>query len=106
MKLFGGEAGRMGRAIRYRPPGAGIDLLGILTNERPAGIADSTAERRVAVYLPYAYMFGGPTIYVSPEHVHDVPLSVDQALKMAATAHVGADAPPEPPKAAPKDADA
>jgi len=50
----------------------------------------------VAVYLPYAYMFGGPTIYVSPEHVHDVDLSVEQVLKIAATAHVGAEALPVP----------
>jgi len=92
MKLFGGDAEKMGKVVRYHPPGTDIDLLGIMTNENPAGIAESAPDRRVAVYLPYAYMFGGPTIYVSPEHVHEVGLSVEQALKIAATAHVGANA--------------
>ena len=90
MKLFGGDSGQMGRAVRYHPPGTDLYLLGILTNENPLGVADDSTGRKVAVYLPYAYMFGGPTIYVSPEHVQDVDLTVDQALKIAATAHVGA----------------
>ncbi len=93
MQLFGGNAERMGKVVRYRPPGSEMDLMGIQTNARPLGIAEEGGEPRVAVYLPYAYMFGGPTIYVSPEHVQEVPLSVDQALKIAATAHVGAEAP-------------
>ena len=96
MKLFGGDSGKMGRAVRYHPPGTDIDLLGILTNEKPLGMVDGPDGKKVAVYLPYAYMFGGPTIYVSPEHVHDVDLSVDQVLKIAATAHVGAEALPIP----------
>ena len=95
MKLFGGS-GQMGRAVRYHPPGTDIDLLGILTNDKPLGMADGPDGKKVAVYLPYAYMFGGPTIYVSPEHVHDVDLSVEQVLKIAATAHVGAEALPAP----------
>jgi len=96
MKLFGGGSGKMGRAVRYHPPGTDIDLLGILTNDKPLGMDDGPAGKKVAVYLPYAYMFGGPTIYVSPEHVHDVDLSVEQVLKIAATAHVGAEALPPP----------
>jgi len=88
MKLFGGEANKMGRAVQYKPPGTDIALLGILTNDRPSGMAGSAGER-VAVYLPYSYMLGGPTIYVPREHVHDVDLSVEQVLKIAATAHVG-----------------
>lgn len=92
MKLFGGESGKMGRAVRYHPPGTDLYLLGILTNENPFGTADDSTGRKVAVFLPYAYMFGGPTIYVSPEHVEDVDMPVDQVLKIAATAHVGAEA--------------
>ena len=90
MKLFGGDPSKMGRVVKYTPPGTDISLLGIMTNKRPAGIADGSGPPRVAVYLPYAYMFGGPTIYVSPEHVEEVDMSVDQCLKIAATAHVGA----------------
>ena len=94
MKLFGGDAEKMGRVVKYTPPGPELSLLGIMTNKRPVGIADGTGQSKVAVYLPYAYMFGGPTIYVSPEYVEEVDLSVDQCLKIAATAHVGAEAPP------------
>lgn len=95
MKLFGGDSAQLGRAVRYQPPGTDISFLGILTNENPLGIADGSGRGKVAVYLPYAYMFGGPTIYVSPEHIRDVDLSVDQVLKIAATAHVGAEAAPQ-----------
>ncbi len=88
MKLFGGESGKMGRVVEYTQPGTDISVLGILTNENPVDISEVTGEKKVAVYLPYAYMFGGPTVYVSPDNVKDVCMTVDQALKIAATAHV------------------
>lgn len=94
MKLFGGSAGQGGKVVRYTPPGSDASMLGILTNDRPAGFAGpGEADRVVAVYLPLSYMLGGPTIYVPPAHVRQVNLSVEQALKLAATAHLGAKAP-------------
>lgn len=94
MKLFGGAAGRAGKAVRYSPPGSDASMLGILTNDRPAGVAGpGEADRVVAVYLPLSYMVGGPTLYVSPAHLRNVDLSVEQVLKLAATAHLGAKAP-------------
>jgi uncharacterized membrane protein len=89
MKLFGSDSHRMGRVVQYTPPGTDMVLLGILTNERPKVGLDSES-RRVAVYLPYSYMFGGLTIYVSPEHLREVDMPVEQALKLSATAQVGA----------------
>lgn len=88
MKLFGGDSGKMGRVVQYTQPGTDLSVLGILTNENPVDISEVSGEKKVAVYLPYAYMFGGPTIYVSPENVKDVCMTVEQALKIAATAHV------------------
>lgn len=88
MKLFGGDSARMGRAVLYRIPQTDISVLGILTNEQPVGVS-AKGERKVAVFLPFSYMFGGPTIYVSPEHILDAGMTVDQALKLCATAHVG-----------------
>lgn len=90
MKLFGGDSRQMGRAVQYRPPGTDIALLGILTNDNPTGLAGG--DPKVALYLPYSYMFGGPTIYVSREHVQNVDMSVEQALKICTTANVGAGA--------------
>jgi uncharacterized membrane protein len=88
MKLFGGGAGSMGRAVEYRPPGAQISVLGIVTNENPPG-AKAGEPRRVAVYIPLAYMFGGPTVLAPPEHLRELDMPVEQALKLAATAMVG-----------------
>ncbi|MHC4981767.1 MAG: DUF502 domain-containing protein [Planctomycetota bacterium] len=93
MKLFGGGAKGMGRAVRYKLPGTDVAVLGILTNENPGGAESSEpAEKKVAVFLPFSYMFGGPTIYVSPEQVEELNMSVEQVLKICTTAHTGADA--------------
>lgn len=87
MQLFGGQAESMGRAVEYRPPGSGLSILGILTNDNPRDLPDDHPDRKVAVYLPYSYMFGGPTIYASPGDVHEVDMSVEQVLRVCTTAH-------------------
>jgi len=92
MKLFGGDSAKMGRAVLYRIPQTHISVLGILTNEQPEGVSPE-GEQRVAVFLPFSYMFGGPTIYVSPADLQDAGMTVDQALKLCATAAVGSRAP-------------
>jgi uncharacterized membrane protein len=90
MKLFGGDKKHMGKVVLYRQPSTGLMILGIMTNDSPAGVIDHGGERRVAVYQPFSYMFGGPTIYVPEQDVQVIPMAVDQALKLATTAHVGA----------------
>ena len=90
MKLFGGGSERMGRVVQYSVPGTGISLLGILTNENPFGLPMDSPHRKVTVYVPYSYMFGGPSFFASPEHIVDVDMSVEQCMKTAATAMVGA----------------
>jgi len=89
MGLFGGDSKRMGRVVEYRPPGGDVTLLGILTNDRPPGIGQNPDHPKVAVYLPYSYMFGGMTIYVDPRHTRAVDMPVEQALKLCAIAQVG-----------------
>ena len=88
MKLFGGGGGSMGRAVEYRPPGSEASYLGIVTNEHP--VAAEGGSKRVAVYLPLAYMFGGPTVLTSPENLRELKITAEHALKLAATAHMGA----------------
>jgi uncharacterized membrane protein len=95
MRLFGGGAGSMGRTVEYRPEGASLSMLGIVTNENPPGAA-ADGPKRVAVYIPLAYMFGGPTVLVSPDHLRPLDIPVEQALKLAATALVGGSPPPAP----------
>jgi len=89
MKLFSAESKeKMGRVVEYRTPDSEIGVLGILTNEQPAGAGD---EGRSAVYFPMAYMIGGPVVFVKTEHLREVDMPVERALRLCATAHVSAE---------------
>jgi len=100
LQLFGGDAGRMGQVVRYRLPGTDVQLLGIRTSTAPRGAGEGG---KVAVYLPMSYQFGGFTVYVPPEAVEPIDMTVEEALKIAATGDVGSteaappDAPAQPP---------
>lgn len=101
MKLFGGDSERMGRSVLYNDPTSGSTMLAILTNENPRGLPQDPEGRRVALYVPFSYMFGGITIYVPRAHVRELNLRVEQTLKLAATAQVSRYddlAPAEPPE--------
>jgi anti-anti-sigma factor len=88
MKLFGGGNKQMGRVVKYSPPGSDATFLGILTNENPLGLEGDDPNRKVAVYMPLSYMIGGPTALVSPDHIVEVDMTVEQCMKFCATAHV------------------
>ncbi len=88
LQLFGGDAKRMGKAVLYTQPGTQMTMLAILTNETPAGIGPEGARDKVAIYLPYSYMFGGITVYVPRESLKEIDTSVEEALKLCATAQV------------------
>ncbi len=83
LNLFGGGASKTGKAVLYRVPGTEIDLLGIRTSTNPVATEGSD---KVAVYLPMSYMIGGPTVYVSPDSLEPVDMSVEEAMKVAAIA--------------------
>jgi len=84
-RLFDTESGgKMGRVVEYCPPGWGAGVLGILTNEHPAGDDGN----RVAMYMPTAFNWGGPVLLVPREHLREVDMPVEQALKLCATAQV------------------
>ncbi len=86
MKLFGTESQKkMGRVVEYCSPDSPIGVLGILTNEQPSGTLDSD---RVAVYFPMAYMIGGPVMFVPREHLREVDMPVEKALRICATGQV------------------
>ena len=89
MELFGPESKRMGRVVLYEKLGTDLAMLGILTNDNPPG-----SKGKVAVYFPLSYMIGGPVMYISPEHLREIDMPVEQALKLCATAQVGATAKP------------
>lgn len=87
MQLFGSESKRMGRVVLYKMPASDMALLGILTNEQPKGLPAGD-KQKVAVYLPLGYMMGGVIVYVPPEQLQEVDISVEEALKLSATAQV------------------
>ena len=60
--------------------------MGIQTSASPRGAG---REGLVSVYLPLSYMLGGPTVYVPADAVTPVDMSVEQALRIAATADAG-----------------
>lgn len=91
MGLFGSGSGRMGKVVEYTPPGSGLSVLAILTNARPAGVSQGNGEK-AAIYVPFAYMFGGMTLLVPREHLREVDMPVEQALKLCATAYVSSQA--------------
>jgi len=88
LQLFGGDAKRMGKTVLYTQPGTQMTMLAILTNETPGGIGPEEAKGKVAIYLPYSYMFGGITVYVPRESLQEVDTPVEEALKLCATAQV------------------
>lgn len=87
MKLFGGQQGSMGRVVLYQPAGSGMKMLGIVTNEAPAGRPEG--DDSVLVYLPLGYMIGGPIVYAPLDQIEDVDMPAETALKLAITAFVG-----------------
>ncbi len=89
MKFFGTDSAKMGRAVLYRPPGQNVTMLGLLTNDAPKEIPAEREGQRVAVYFPFAYMIGGPLLYLPREDLEEIDIPVETAFKLAVTAHIG-----------------
>lgn len=86
LKLFSGDSQQMGRAVRYHVPGTNAHVLGIRTSTSPRGVEGTG---KVSVFVPMSYQLGGFTLYVPSESVEPVDLSVEQVLKISATANAG-----------------
>lgn len=92
LKLFGSDSGKMGKVVLYHPNGGEMAMLGVLTNENPSGLEELGDHDMVALYLPLAYMLGGPIVYVPRKNLRELDMPVEKALKLCATAEVGAKA--------------
>jgi len=97
LKLFGSGSQSMGKVVLYHPNGGEMAMLGILTNEHPSGLAGIGEHDMVAIYLPLAYMLGGPIVYVPRKNLREMDIPVEQALKICATAEISPQAPIEAP---------
>lgn len=89
LKLFGGDSKKMGKVVLYRPGGGDVAMLGVLTNQSPAGLATLSDHKLVAVYLPFGFMLGGQVLYVPRKYLTEIDIPVEQALKICATAETG-----------------
>ena len=89
LRLFSGASRQTGKVVRYRIPDTDIEMLGIQTTDSPRGTA---TPGKVAVYLPMSYQLGGFTLYLSASAVEPVDMTVEEAMKLAATAEAGVSA--------------
>lgn len=88
LKLFGSSSKRIGRVVEYTPPGTGVAILGILTNEFPQVPPGADGVQRVAVFFPLAYMIGGPVAFVDRKQLRELDMPVEMAMRLSATAHL------------------
>ncbi|MCY0888847.1 MAG: DUF502 domain-containing protein [Alicyclobacillaceae bacterium] len=77
------------------PPGAGTRALGFVTSEQLPIPMDPT-QTRLAVYIPNAFQFAGPTLIVDRDLVVPCDMSVEQALQFVVSGGLGrSEKPPE-----------
>ncbi len=71
----------------------GVRAIGFVTREDvPAAMHALGGENLVTVYFPMSYAFGGYTLYVPRERVQPLDISVEDAMRLAITAGLGASA--------------
>jgi uncharacterized membrane protein len=75
-----------GRAVMVKVKD-GIDMVGVVMNETPGEQLKRT-DGKIAVLLLFSYQMGGFTVYVDPENVEPLDMSVEQALKFTLTAGI------------------
>ena len=64
-----------------------FSLMGLLTSTNPH-VGSGATNQVFAVYIPVSYQIGGYTIFVSPEQVEYVDMSVEDLMKSALTAWI------------------
>ena len=89
--LGGQEAASRGKPCVWKASGGRTQLLGLITQEEPQKFLPDDEQGRIAVYLPMSYQLGGFTFYVPPDEVEEVKgMTVEELLKLALTAGIGA----------------
>lgn len=69
--------------------GEGNRLIGFVTDQDPKldRLIDDPVER-IAVYLPMSYMIGGYTLLVPRDRVTELPIGVEEAMRLVLTAGI------------------
>ena len=87
-RLFGSPDERPFRTVVLVARPDGGEQLGFLTRDDFADMPD-VGKGKVAVYLPMSYQLGGFTVIVPRQHVREVAMKVEDALRFCVTAGVG-----------------
>lgn len=77
---------KSGRAVIVKVKD-GVEMMGIVMNELPNASLNRNSNK-IAVFLPWSYQVGGFTIFVDPNTVEPLSISVEQALKFVITAGI------------------
>lgn len=65
--------------------GDDFQVVGIVTNEQPENVLDSSVQDKIAVYLPMSYQIGGYTIFIDRDKITETELSVEDGMKLSMT---------------------
>lgn len=86
---------RFGQVVMVAMPNLPFRLLGFITVENLAAFGLAKDSDTVAVYLPMSYQIGGYTVLISREHLVEVDMSFEDAMRFLITAGMSrsADAP-------------
>ena len=78
------------KVVIVRWPGTEVEVIGLVTRESLEGLPAplSSAQDRIAVYLPMSYQFGGYTIFVPRTSVTELKMGTEQAMRSVLTAWV------------------
>lgn len=90
LRFFGGTEQSRARVALYKPTDSPVRMLAIITNDRPMALTEEQAAGMVAIWLPMSYNLGGYMLYVPVETVEPIDMSVEDMMKLAATAELGA----------------
>lgn len=87
---------RFGRVVMVAMPNLPFRLLGFITVEDLTAFGLAQDHDTVAVYLPMSYQIGGYTVLIARQHLIEVDMSFEDAMRFLITAGMsrGADAAP------------
>ena len=87
---------RFGRVVMVAMPNLPFRLLGFITVEDLTAFGLAQDHDTVAVYLPMSYQIGGYTVLIARQHLVEVDMSFEDAMRCLITAGMsrGADAAP------------
>ena len=84
----GSGAKRFGQVVLIQVPGMPVRMLGFVTLEdlSSVGLAPSSGEEAVAVYMPMSYQIGGYTLLLPRSYLTPLDMGMEEAMRFLITA--------------------